>query len=169
MLHLLRHVKSSWDIEGLKDFDRPLARRGERAAGALAAFLKQNGIAPDLILCSAARRTQDTLAGVRSGLPKGVTVEVTRALYEVGADRILELVRAVDPTVRTLMLVGHNPGLESLAMFLAGKGSDKDARAALNRKFPSGAFASLEFQGAWADLDGGSARLTKLTTPKDLV
>jgi phosphohistidine phosphatase len=152
-LHLLRHVKSSWDVEGLKDFDRPLAPRGERAAGAIAAYLKQNGVAPDLILCS----------------PKAVAVEVTRALYEVGAERILGLVRAVDPGVRVLMLIGHNPGLESLAMFLAGKGSAKDARASLSRKFPSGAFASLEFEGAWADLQEGGARLTKLVTPKDLV
>ncbi|MCR9177107.1 MAG: histidine phosphatase family protein [Alphaproteobacteria bacterium] len=168
-LHLLRHVKSSWADDGIDDFDRPLAPRGERAAGVIAAYLKQGGISPDLILCSAARRTRDTLNAVRSGLPKGVPVEMTRALYEVGPDRILALVRDVDPQVRILMLVGHNPGLEGLALYLAGKGSDRDARAALERKFPTGAFASLDYDGTWPDLTAGCARLTRLVTPKELV
>jgi phosphohistidine phosphatase len=168
-LHLLRHVKSSWNDDQIEDFDRPLAPRGERAAGVIAAYLKQNGIKPDLVLCSAARRTRDTVSAVRSGLPKGVPVEVIRDLYEVGPDRILALVRAVDPEVQVLMLVGHNPGLEGLALYLAGKGSDKEARAALERKFPTGAFASLNVEGEWSDLTEGCARLTRLVTPKDLV
>ena len=168
-LHLLRHVKSSWADDEMDDFDRPLAPRGERAGGVIAAYLKQNGINPDLILCSAARRTRDTLSAIRSGLPKGVKVEVTRALYEVGPDRVLELVHEVDPQVQILMLVGHNPGLEGLALHLAGKGSDKDARAALERKFPTGAFASMDFDCAWSDLTAGTARLTRLVTPKELV
>lgn len=168
-LYLLRHVKSSWDDGTLDDFDRPLAPRGERAAGALAAYLRQNRVRPELVLCSSARRTRDTLAGVRIGLPKNTRVETTRALYEVGAGKILRQLRAIEPSTGCVLVVGHNPGMEDLARMLAGKGSDAAAVSDMMRKYPTGGLAQLEFEGDWADLGPGSARLSAFVIPKDLV
>lgn len=168
-LHLLRHAKSSWDDLDLRDHDRPLSARGERAAAAMAAFLRQSGVAPDLVLCSTARRTQDTLTAIRAGLPATVDVKNTRALYEADAGALLDRIRKVDAAVATLMLVGHNPGLEDLAVLLAGDGGDPAARKALFRKFPTGALASLSSDGDWKSLAPGGARLTGFVTPKDLM
>jgi phosphohistidine phosphatase len=168
-LYLLRHVKSSWAEAETDDFDRGLAPRGERAAGAIAAYIRQNKIVPDLVLCSAARRTRDTFAGVRGGLPRGVPLETTRALYEVGSLKILRLLHRVDPGIGSLLVIGHNPGMEGLAGLLAGPKSDPEAQAAIARKYPSGGLAHLEFEGTWADLKPGSARLVGFVAPKDLV
>ncbi len=135
----------------------------------MAAYLRQSGIAPDLVLCSSARRTVDTLARLRSGLPEPLKVETRRELYEVGADDLLEVLRRVPGSIGVVMLVGHNPGLEDLATTLAGSDSDPGARKALGRKFSTGALATLAFDGAWATLEAGAARLTRFITPKDLV
>lgn len=169
VLHLLRHAKSSWGDPGLRDHDRPLSGRGERAAVAMADHLRREGIAPDLVLCSTARRTVDTLAAIRSGLPASSEVETSRQLYEVGAEALLERLRRVPGTVGVLLLIGHNPGLEELSTRLAGAGTDPAARQALARKFPTGALATLEFDGGWPDLSWGGARLTGFIAPKDLV
>jgi phosphohistidine phosphatase len=168
-LLLLRHAKSSWDDPGLRDHDRPLSERGERSAAAMGAYLRQQGTAPDLVLCSSARRTVDTLTGVRPGLPKGVAVDIDRAVYEVDAAALLDRLRQVPDSVGTLLVIGHNPGLEDLATKLSGPDSDPGARKALGRKFPTGGFASLVFDGDWHGLDWNQARLTGFVAPKDLV
>lgn len=167
-LLLLRHAKSSWDDPGQRDHDRPLSERGRRAAAAMAAHLRRSGAAPDLVLCSSARRTQETLAAIRGALPRGVPVETTDDLYEVGADSLLERLQQVPSSAATLLLVGHNPGIEDLAARLAGPGGDRAAAEALGRKFPTGALATLQFDGAWADLAWGAARLTGFVAPRDL-
>lgn len=169
ILHLLRHAKSSWESTARDDHDRPLSERGQRAAAAMAVYLRQAGIVPDLVLCSTARRTQETLAAISTGLPEGTAVETTRDLYEVGADRILARLRATDPSVGVLLIIGHNPGMEGLAAWLAGANSDPDAVRRLGGKFPTGALASLRFTGAWSDLGDGGADLTHFVAPKDLV
>lgn len=168
-LHLLRHAKSSWGSAARDDHDRPLSARGQRAAAAMAVYLRQAGVAPDLVLCSTARRTQETLALVREGLPEGIAIETARDLYEVGADRILARLRETDPSVDVLLVVGHNPGMEGLAVWLAGAKSDPNAMRELSGKFPTCALASLSFIGAWSDLGDGGADLTRFVTPKDLV
>lgn len=168
-LHLLRHVKSSWGDPESRDFDRPLAERGVRAAAAIAAYLPTAGVAPDLVLCSSARRTVDTLAAIRGGLPAELGIETTDELYEVGASALLERLRRVPDTAGEVLLVGHNPGIEDLATRLAGAGSDPAAIAALSRKVPTGALASFAFDGSWRGLSQGGARLTRFITPRDLM
>lgn len=169
VLHLLRHAKSSWDEPGIADHDRSLAPRGERAAGAMAVYLRQEGIAPDLVLCSSAKRTRQTLDGIRPGLPNRVEVEITRDLYEVSGREILRRLRRTGAGVGELLLIGHNPGMEDLALRLTGPGSDPEAVGTLESKFPTGALASLAFDGDWADLDSGLARLARFVVPKTLV
>lgn len=159
-LHFMRHAKSSWD-GGEIDHDRPLAARGERAAAAMAVYCRQEGIAPDLVLCSTARRTIDTLALVRAGLPDGVMVETTRDLYEVGATQIIARLRQIPVRVRVAMVIGHNPGMEDSVHLLTGSG--------VGPRFPSGALATLESSSGWAALGPRTADLRRFTTPKDLV
>lgn len=159
-LHLLRHAKSDWD-GGEPDHDRPLAPRGERAAAAMAVYCRQHGIAPDLVVCSTARRTLDTLALLRAGLPETLRVETTRDLYEVGATRILARMRSIPEDVRVALVVGHNPGMEDTVRLLTGGG--------VGAKFPTGAIATLEAAGDWATLAPGCAELRRFVTPKDLV
>jgi phosphohistidine phosphatase len=164
-LFLLRHAKSSWDDPDLDDHDRPLAPRGRRAAKAIAAHLRGEGIVPDLVLSSSALRTRQTLERIEAAFGDDVQVAVEDELYAASADELLDRVRAVADESESLMLIGHNPGLEQLALTLAGSGDDLPA---LRRKYPTAALATLTFDGRWADLAPGGAELTGFVTPKQL-
>jgi phosphohistidine phosphatase len=121
-LHLLRHAKSSWDAAGLPDRDRPLAPRGRRAVVALRQHFADLALQVDLVLCSPARRTRETWAGVADGLAGKPGVEFAEQIYDADVADLLVLVRETDPDVGSLLLVGHNPGFGDLAYDLAGDG-----------------------------------------------
>src|SRR5262245_29809534 len=117
-LHLLRHAKSSWDDPALPDHERPLAPRGRRDAKLIADHLLRERIAPELVLCSPALRTRQTLELVR---PPG-TIELEDALYGASSEELLARLRTVPGSVESVMLIGHNPGLQDLALDLAAGG-----------------------------------------------
>jgi phosphohistidine phosphatase len=154
-LYLLRHAKSSWEEPGLPDHDRPLAPRGRRAAKAIGRHLRDHGIEPELVLCSSAVRAQQTLERI------GLEGRIEPELYGAGAEELLERLHAVPASVRSVMLIGHNPDLQELALLLAS-----DARE-LETKFPTGALATLTLR-AWAALGPGTAELTGFVRPRDL-
>jgi phosphohistidine phosphatase len=157
-LYLLRHAKSSWKEEGLADRDRPLARRGRRAAKAIRRHLREQGVDPELVLCSPARRARETLEGIEPALGRG-GVRVEPELYGASADALLARLREVPGAVRSVMVIGHNPALQELAVLLAG----------LEGKFPTGALATLAFRGRdWTALDRGTAELIEFVRPRDL-
>ena len=164
-LFLLRHAKSSWGDPELADHDRPLAPRGRRAAKLIAKHLRRQGIVPELVLCSPAARTRETLDLIAPALGEGVPVQIEDQLYAASEQMLLERVRAVEDGIESLLLIGHNPGLEQLALLLAGSG---EKVAALARKDPTGALVTLEFSGPWPELGEGSAELTAFVTPKQL-
>ena len=166
-LFLLRHAKSSWSEPGLADRERPLAKRGRRAVGLLSAHLRNAALAPDLVLCSSATRARETLAGVRDGLPAQIAVEVEDGLYAADARTLLDRLRGLPEEVGSVMLVGHNPGLEDLASDLVGDG-DPEARASMAIKYPTGALATLAIDPAWRDLAPGRARLEAFVVPRRL-
>jgi phosphohistidine phosphatase len=166
-LYLLRHAKSSWADPGLGDHERPLARRGEEAAGRMGRYLQRAGAAPELVLCSSAVRTVATLDGIRGALPDFVAVRVEDGLYGASAERLLERLGEIDDDVMRVMLVGHNPGMEDLANELVGAG-EESARTRMAEKFPTGALAVLSFDGGWPDLTPGAARLDAFVVPRDL-
>src|SRR5262245_58948257 len=120
-LYLLRHAKSSWKDPDLADHDRPLARRGRRASGAIAAYLRERDIEPELVLCSSARRTRETLERLEPVLGSPA-VRIEPELYAAGASALLERLRRVPDAVGSVMLIGHNPGMEDLAIDVARPG-----------------------------------------------
>ena len=167
-LLFLRHAKSSWDDPGLTDFDRPLSGRGLKTAPLIGRELVRRGWLPDMTLVSPALRTRDTWRLVAAEFPARVPTEFFRALYDASARDILDLVRQVDNSTATLLVVGHNPGLEELARLLSGPASKASALETLAEKFPTAALVRLVFDGEWAKLVPGSAGLTHCLRPKDL-
>jgi phosphohistidine phosphatase len=166
-LFLLRHAKSAWDDPSLGDFDRPLAARGERAAPAMARYMRSAGLQPDLVLCSAARRTRDTWALMAGTLGQPRTI-YQEELYEADANRLRACIRRSQTEAPRLMLVGHNPGLQSLAVGLIGSGDPAD-KAAIAEKLPTAALTVIEFDiEAWHDMAPASGRLALFMTPKRL-
>lgn len=167
-LTLFRHAKSSWADPLLNDFDRPLNERGQQAAPAMGAWITAQKIRPDLVICSSALRTRQTLAAIRPHLHGNPTVRHAKALYLASAETLLKLIQATDSGMAHLMLVGHNPGLEDLAKLLIGAGP-ADLRAAIEAKVPSAAVIDLLFEAnAWSDVAAGRGHLLAFMTPKRL-
>jgi phosphohistidine phosphatase len=164
-LLLLRHAKSSWADPGARDHDRPLNERGRNAAPRMGDYLRREELLPDLVLCSSARRTCETVA--RLDLPDTTTIEVSHDLYLAHPETVVDLVRAVDDGIATLMVVGHNPTTHEVALDLANAG-DADALARVARKFPTGALAVLTIDGGWAAVGTGVGSLERFVTPHDL-
>lgn len=167
-LFLLRHAKSSWAEEGVSDFDRPLDERGERAAAAIAVFCRQIGLTPDQVICSPAARTRATWARLAA---EGVTagqVDFEDRVYGAAPGALAQLVTMLPATAAEVLIVGHNPGIEALALWLA---ADADpARTELALKFPTGAFVGFDLDlKAWDDLAAGQGRVTHYVTPKQLL
>ncbi|MEV4790034.1 SixA phosphatase family protein [Streptomyces tuirus] len=164
-LIVLRHAKSTWPLD-VVDHERPLAPRGRRDAPAAGRALADADLLPDLALCSTAvraRRTWD-LAAAEWGTPPPVRHD--RRLYAAGPSGLLAVVHEVPAAVETLLLLGHNPGLEELVLALAGDGLD-DTLEQVRTKFPTSAIAVLAWRGtAWRDLAPGTALLTSVTVPR---
>jgi phosphohistidine phosphatase len=167
-LLLLRHAKSSWDDASMADFDRPLASRGREAAPLLGRELAQRGWLPDLALVSPAVRTRETWELVAAELAEAPRASFPTPLYEASVQTLLTEVQHTADSVRVLLLVGHNPGLEDFARLLAGDNSDAKALDKLRQKFPTAALARFKFDGTWANLSAGAARLSHFLRPKDL-
>ena len=167
-LYLLRHAKSSWDEPHLRDHQRPLAPRGRRAAPAIASFMRQEELVPDLVVCSTSKRTRQTWALVEPLLPDHVRVEFSEEIYHGGAHDLLALVHEAGPGIEKLMLIGHNPGMAVLAHSLIGSGTP-DALANLEHKFPTAALAVIRFGvDSWQEVARGEGQLEHFVRPKDL-
>lgn len=167
-LALLRHAKSSWDEPSLQDFDRPLNARGEAAAPRMGEALRALKIRPDLTICSPSRRTRDTLALAAPKFGKGKPrIVFDERVYLASAAELLRIVRETAAADQTVLLIGHNPGMENFALKLASDGESGDI-ARMAEKFPTAALAVLRFDAdAWSALRPGSGRLETFITPKD--
>ncbi|RWM31699.1 histidine phosphatase family protein [Mesorhizobium sp.] len=165
-LLILRHAKSSRDDPKLADFNRPLAPRGLKTAPLMGQELVRRGWLPDLALVSPALRTRDTWRLVAAELPEHVPAEFAEELYEAEPAAILARVRQAKAT--SLIVIGHNPGLQNFVLRLAGAGSDTGVFKKIEAKFPTMALARFTADVDWASLDFGGARLTHFIRPKDL-
>ena len=129
----------------------------------MGSYLEDSGIAPDLVLCSSSARTRETLERLR--LADDVPVVFEEGLYAASASSLLARLREVEDDVESVLLIGHNPGMQDLALDLASSGDELDA---VERKFPTAALATLEFEGAWSELAPGGALLAAFVKPKQL-
>ncbi|WP_405770168.1 histidine phosphatase family protein [Streptomyces sp. NBC_00080] len=164
-LVVLRHAKSAWP-EGVPDHERPLAPRGRRDAPAAGRALAEAACVPDLALCSTAARARGTweLAAAEWDTPPPVRLDPR--LYGADVRELLEVVHETPAEIGTLLLVGHNPGLEELVLDLAGDGP-AGALEEVRLKFPTSAIAVLAWYGTdWRSLAPGTALLTSTTVPR---
>lgn len=167
-LSLLRHAKSSWKNPTLPDAERPLASRGVADAPVMGRAMTERGIDPELVLCSSARRTRDTLALVLPELKVEPKVVYEDALYHASPEEMLERLRALQPDASRVMIVGHNPELQTFALDLIGSGP-KHMRDRLREKYPTAALAVINFTaGLWSSVDVNSGSLNLFLTPKEL-
>jgi phosphohistidine phosphatase len=165
-LYLLRHAKSSWADPTLPDPERPLAPRGRRDAKRIANHLLRRRIEPELVLCSSAVRTRETLELIRPALAAASTVTLEQELYAASAEELLERLRTLPDTVASVLLIGHNPGLHQLSLVLASAGSELER---LEAKFPTAALATLTFANTtWNRLAPADAVLAAYVVPKQL-
>lgn len=169
-LLLLRHAKSSWDDPALPDHARPLNARGRHSALAMAGAMRRLGLSPDIVFVSSARRTLQTLEAL-TPFEDGALVEPMDALYLAPWPRLLDELRQVPETARSLLLIGHSPGLHDLALALAGPATlasgGPDARR-LAEGYPTGALAEFTIASSWRQLDAGGGRLVRFLAPRDL-
>lgn len=168
-LLLLRHGKSSWDDPTLDDFDRPLAKRGTKAAALIGGYIATHGIVPDLVLCSTAVRTRATLTLVLNEI-SDVTPKVfyDDGLYLADAGTLIEKLQAIEGPHNVVMLIGHNPGLHAVALELTGSGR-KTALQALAMQFPTAAMAHITFEAdSWRKIGSASGQLVDFILPRKL-
>lgn len=166
-LGLLRHAKSGWDDGALRDFDRPLNPRGRRAARAIGRWLRAEGVEYDLALASPAKRVAETLDELET---EGFAPETQcdERLYLASPVTLLEAIRAAAPGLGSLLIVGHNPGLESLALSLA-RDDGRMRRRELAEKFPTATLAELVFAvDDWSEVAAGCGELKRFVRPRDL-
>lgn len=164
-LTLLRHAKSGWDAPVARDFDRPLSPRGRKAARAMGREMKRLQLAFDRVIASPAARVTGTIAGLEEEYG-ALGPDFDERVYLASVETLFEIVRGADDAGQRLLIVGHNPGMEQLALLLARKGGPRDAIAA---KYPTGALAELRFETqSWRDLTAGAGRLERFIRPRDL-
>jgi phosphohistidine phosphatase len=164
-LILTRHAKSSWEDATLDDIDRPLNRRGRLAADAVGRWIAMRAPAPACALVSPARRTRETMAGLRPHLPETLDLREDRRLYEAeDAAALLDILRGVD-TPLPLLVLGHNPALGDLAGQLLARRPDHPQFD----RFPTGATLVVRFPyDTLADLEPGTGAALAFIVPRDL-
>ena len=166
-LLLLRHAKAAPGGPGVADRDRPLTPRGRRDAALVGAAIAADEMVPDLVLCSPARRTRETLDAVLASLAPAPRVIVLDSLYGAAHGDYVGAIAEAGGHAKRLLVVGHNPTIHATALTLAGSG-DKALRKRLLEKFPTAALAHIRLKGdTWAGTLAGSGELTSFLRPRD--
>jgi phosphohistidine phosphatase len=166
-LTLLRHAKSGWDDPVSRDFDRPLNPRGRRAARTLGLEMKARGLAFDLIVASPARRVIETLEEVAAGYG-ALDARYDERLYLASTATLLEIVRSAPDGAERLLLAGHNPGLEELALCLSSR-DEAGLREEVEVKYPTGTVAQIALSVEhWAEVKEGAGKIERFIRPRDL-
>ncbi len=160
-LLLLRHAKAG---VGAPDRDRGLTGRGRRQSAAAGRYLAAEDLLPDLVICSDARRTRETLDGL--GLEDGTAAIFTPELYDGHVPELLDLVRGIEAAdVSRVLVIGHNPTVSDAGRFLAREG-DRASLSRLALGMPTSGLAVLKFEAAsWSAVGAGT--LTRLLRPAD--
>jgi phosphohistidine phosphatase len=167
-LTLLRHAKSTWDDPVARDFDRPLNPRGRRAAQTVGREMRAQELAFDRVLASPAVRVVETLEEIGNGYGKALDPAFDQRVYLATTDTLLDLIRDIDEAVNSLLLVGHNPGLEMLVLLLTRSG-DGELRGQAEIKYPTATLAEISLPvERWDDVKEGIGTLSRFIRPRDL-
>ena len=167
-LILFRQAKSEPARSGEADLDRPIAARGREVTPLMGAYIAQHALTPDRALVSTARRTRETWDLLAGAFAKPPPAAFDRRIYEAPAKALLAVLHETAADTHTLLVVGHNPGMQELASVLMASG-DMTARQNLSEKFPTAALAVIEFAvDRWADIAPHSGRLDRFVTPRAL-
>ena len=157
-LFILRHAKSSWKDETLPDFERPLNSRGRKAAELIGSVFQEEKVQPDLVVSSSALRARETLDIIMRTNKLRFEVRYDERIYEAGVARLLSVINEVEKNVRSVLIVGHNPGMEELVTALTGK----------VEMMPTAALAKISFKASnWNTIKGGT--LDWIVRPKEWV
>ena len=168
-LGLYRHAKSGWADPRARDFDRPLSERGQLGAAAMGKHIQAYGARWERIIASPAVRCAETIELGYQAIGQTYSVNWDRRIYLASSATLLDLLRELEGDPASLLMVGHNPGLEDLIFDLVPDDGKCPLRDIVEDKFPTAAFAVLELDvGAWADTEPGCGRLIHLTRPRDL-
>lgn len=172
-IYLLRHAKSSWKDSSLDDIQRPLNKRGRLTAAAMGRFLADEGIMPAMILCSSSVRTRETLDGIAEFFAEPVPTRFEPSIYEADVATLLNRVCRLNNQLASVMVIGHNPGMEELTRLLApggGKAGALEATATMAGKFATGSLAVIEAKVAdWADVKAGCGDLMRFVPGRSLI
>lgn len=169
ILGLFRHAKSDWQDPRARDFDRPLNARGRKGAAIMGQHVRDHGVKWERVIASPAIRCAETIeiAAEASGRP--VAANWDRRIYLASGVTLADLLREQEGDPKSILMVGHNPGLEDLIFDLVPDDGSSPLRDVVEEKFPTAAFAVLELDiDRWADLRDNCARLVHLTRPRDL-
>jgi len=167
-LTLLRHAKSGDDGTVARDFDRPLNAKGRRAARAIGRHMREAALQFDAVIASPAVRVAETLQEVETGYGGTLNPQWERRIYLATTDELLDVVHGAPDSAESLLLVGHNPGLEQLALMLVPHGADA-ARGEVAIKYPTASIAEMSFPvDHWSQVDEGAGTLVRFVRPRDL-
>ncbi|MGI8788616.1 MAG: SixA phosphatase family protein [Pyrinomonadaceae bacterium] len=157
-LYILRHAKSSWDDAILSDFERPLNERGLEAAPLMGEMMKKNNFQPDIIISSPATRAKQTASLIKDAAQIVGEIKFDERIYEASPRSLVEVVSEIDDRNETALIVGHNPGLESLIKILTGK----------LEPMPTAALAVVDLNiERWSEINSSTGSLRILIRPKD--
>lgn len=169
LLGLFRHAKSDWHDRAARDFDRPLNERGRKGAALMGRYIDGHGARWERVISSPAVRAAQTIELAAEAAGRTVPVEWDRRVYLASSVTLADLLREVAEPTKSVLLIGHNPGLEDLIFDLVPDDGSSPLREVVEEKFPTAAFAVLELDiERWEDLDDGCARLVHLMRPRDL-
>ena len=168
-LALLRHAKSDWSDARARDFDRPLNARGVRGAQAMGQHIKATGLAFERILASPAVRVAETIEEASKAWGHSFPVEWDRRIYLASSATLIDLLRELQGEPASVLMIGHDPGLEDLIFDLVPDDGASPLREEVEVKFPTATFAVMELAiDRWADLDERCAKLVAMKRPRDL-
>lgn len=169
LLSLYRHAKSDWTDRRARDFDRPLNQRGRKGAVAMGQHIRDAGYPCARIIASPAVRCAETIELGSSANGHSYPVNWDRRIYLASSATLLDLLREQEGDPDSILMVGHNPGLEDLIFDLVPDDGTSPLRDIVEEKFPTAAYAVLELAiDTWADMAPGCGKLVHLSRPRDL-
>ena len=155
----MRHAKSSWDDAAMSDFERPLNTRGLKTAPLMGEYIRENQLQPELIVSSPAERARQTAQLVKESAQIKSEIIFNEKIYEASVERLLEVIAEQPETVESILLIGHNPGLEGLVKFTTGE----------LHAMPTAALGIVDLPiDKWSDINASKGNLRELIRPKEI-